>query len=253
MSPLTPDERAEAVEMLRERGQSVLHPDPRALDLADRLEAEPEPLTGSIRHDVTASTPSLCCGRSPYRVNDGPWRCGCGKDVQPVFADYVPLRERDAARSELADVRTHLEDARLAVEGVMGGSVPPDWSIADLAEDVARIAQREYHGRVEALEALRGAAACLRDARFMAHSTEEHAALTERTDAALRRAAELLEGVERTHTLVPNAVVEKAAWFARCRAKSPVGVDANCDAKLWEERFLAAARGVHVDWPGDNA
>lgn len=29
--------------MLRERGQSVLHPDPRALDLADKLEAEPEP------------------------------------------------------------------------------------------------------------------------------------------------------------------------------------------------------------------
>lgn len=191
-SPLTPDERAEAVAMLRERGDSVLHPDPRAHALADRLEAEPQ------RDRDARSLDHL------YR------------EVIPSYRSEIErlLRERDEAREALRERNAEVQrlhalmddqPARMALAGLIDalGEEDPD-------DDLIR----------EAVD--RGIAALVG------------------------------EGVERTHTLVPNAVLEQIAPVVSGERAVAFLEDRTADGERWRaiERAVAgSARGESVAWP----
>lgn len=245
MSPLTPDERARAWEMLRfpER-----HDDATSRAPADKLEAEPEP-------DEIADAAAEHISRW---LNGEAWDIIERGAMPPEKREEYAQGLRDHARRGLAsmpippavdaDTVICCDEAKVASPGCdhVHGLV----TLGELIDAYSnpRALERE---RDEAREALRNAAACLRDARFMAHSTEEHAALTERTDAALRRAAEQLEGVERTHTPVPVETCRRASALYRVTAhQHPAGSADRELATAHAEAFETAGRGEPVgEWP----
>lgn len=157
-------------------------------------------------------------------------------EQEPSMPSFEPFEP-----DELDDVATILADIRHSLDP-WGGTTPPDHSLTEQAEDVQKLVELEARGRVEAREALRELATAIQ-------APTEFTPEASRARAALLNATATLEGGERTHILVPREGVVKAAWFARCRAKSPVGLDARSEAKLWEEALLAAERGEHVEWP----
>lgn len=244
MNPLTPDERTdEQTSFVRvgQPGDGVrVAPVP---DVADKLEAEPEPPEGN-----PVASRELALARA--------------RDV----------RERDEAREDLEQIRVHLEDARSALDGPMEGATPPDCSISDLAEAVARSASLTRRGRDEAREAIERAEAeaerwksAAADASIERDTTRE--ALRELLNAheasaityapagsavvadACILAREVLEGVERTHTLVPVAALESIAErFQAAALDAPLGTASKRFVEM-AKRVQAAARGEHVEWP----
>lgn len=284
MSPLTPDERAlmyECSDLLGERLAGPLR------ELADKLEAEPDDhdlctITGDVwaaeaesreraERERGEAWAELAAARgeadmwhkiAESRLDERDEARSALSEAQRENAVNLERalkaeNQRDEARAELADVRTHLEDARLAVEGVMGGSVPPDWSVADLAEDVARIALGEYRGRVETREALRDLAQLLREREGEEMHLDRGPYLVAGViEASLLRAEAVLEGVERTHTLVPNEQLERAAKWAEAYAglARPVpGKGVWCAKALnFATTLRAAARGEFVTWPTEE-
>lgn len=232
MSPLTPDERAAAVGFLRaietgvggERLSAVLRA--KARELADRLEAEPEPRDWRrLRASIAERAADIDTPADQFPGDKLIWL----SNLSGVIARDTPLllAERDALLRRLDDERSSREEHDLCT---VTGDV---WA----AETESR--ERAERERDEAREALRELAEV---AERVKDSPDDLMARLH-LSLVLPRANEILEGGERTHTLVPNTVLELAAEQMRvCRVP-----------RLLPETFAAAARGENVTWPGDNA
>jgi hypothetical protein len=111
---------------------------------------------------------------------------------------------------------------------------------ADAYDDM----RRERDEAREALRELRDAAVLAREKSWMDD------ALNRRFREAINNAAVPLEGVERTHTLVPNEAAEWASEIAEELADEH-GQHDNPDSPLMRmsRAFAASARGERVEWP----
>lgn len=255
MSALTPDERAKIVRALREDAQMVPANAPgreeakHLRELADKLEAEPsserptpcwdwldedEPLGGWVEIDRNA-------WRSIVRLAGGVGNLSVFSTLTDLEGAYGAPQIYTAwgpagGVNPLIDVRDYKASDGSTERSVFRRFVRFD----ALPASTDTLRERD-----EAREALRDLLDALDKVRLAGVIADMETAYRAQTGGRM-----VLEGVERTHALVPNEVLKKAAWFARCRAKSPVGLDASSDAKIWEERLLATARGERVDWPG---
>lgn len=138
------------------------------------------------------------------------------------------MLDRDDRATAAWHLREHLED------------VPADErdSVAALADALeAEPAGYDYEAAAaERGEALRG---------LLNHPVDIYPAWLYRD---LERAREVMEGVERTHAIVPVAKLGLAARHARSAAKGgpPMWRD---ERNLLADAFEAAARGKRVEWP----
>lgn len=177
MSPLTPDERAEATGLLRHLAgfyhqQNQAEAYDNIIALADKLEAEPD-LMGALADSLKVKS-------HPYVV-----------------------QERDKARAERDEAREALRDLSAAIEGL---SV--SWSTRGI-----RVSEAEW----EAIA----------------------------VPAAAARA--VLEGVERTHALVP---LRSLNWIAYALSLSPGQTMSETRRSDLARACEAAVHGERVDWPG---
>jgi hypothetical protein len=197
-----------------------------------------------------------------------------------TFAAQAAIKIADAAqremKSELADVRTYLEDARAGLDGPMEGGTPPDWSLAELAEavgtsawltrtsrDEARAALRAHRYALQGIAAARSMATCSHYTSGGACSgscRDEPRCMTCEPsggwDAAIDEALAildeeefLLEGVERTHVLVPVAALSllTGAVAMAHGVERKALADFTADAQLPEDGGELAARSVYIN------
>lgn len=236
MSPLTPDERALYVELLRD--VACTHGSVRIIlrrqlaELADRLEAEPE----------------------PREISD---------EAVRVFGQALIDYGYDVAtftRVSPTEVRYEQAGTTPAVETVRGGlaaalalcSVDAERERdevrerADTFEMEASMANEAAGEALETLRELLATEAALNEARSTGvgpYSDEMGRLETASTDAWCH-ARDLLAGAERTHTLVPNEHLDRAAAAWR---DEDVEL---CEAYMKD--FASLARGENVTWPTEE-
>lgn len=232
MSPLTPDERAlmyECSDLLGERLAGPLR------ELADKLEAEPDD------HDLCTITGDVWAAEAESRERAERERgeawaelaAARGEaDMWHKIADRH-LDEHDEARSALSEAQrenavnleralkaeNQRDEARETLEAFV------DAFTRDIGKVLAPLPSAERHRIVYD---------CMRS-----------------TYSALARAEEAMDGVERTHTLVPVEMCRRASALYRVTAhQHPVGSVDRELATAHAEAFETAGRGEPVgEWP----
>jgi hypothetical protein len=181
-------------------------------ELADKLEAEAE------LHAWTYDEPILCDRRGQPHLFGGITPGGMVR-VLALDADALAVGQRVYAGS--------------------GGTRSME-DFPALPDVLPRVVERE---RDEAREALRDLLA-----EFEVAVQDKRAP----SNGPLLRAEAILKGVERTHTIVPNKSLVRAAAYAEMRSGVLQTGPAASLAMRWSEAFRAAARGERVDWPGEG-
>ena len=152
------------------------------------------------------------------------------------------------------------DDAAVAIVGALAGAgmvvretVRGEWQDPSADLENVNAAYRDERDRAERLEAmLRKLLAASRAADSLSISDLGHLETTE------DEAAALLEGVERTHILVPKRALPIASHYAHQHADTLDGRPMPPDqgeadkAGRWAHAFAAAARREHVQWPATD-